>query len=141
MSPRQCAGGGGYVDEVAGDEGSWPVNGAHPAVDGNEAEADPAAGPLELLWFNTERLRVHGAWVQLVMENAHPEVRQHDFGEMRCMVLESLLIMSHTAHSYLRHHDADVREAAETLTTVAAELIGRIFHNVPARLLNTYLPR
>lgn len=144
MSPRQGdPPGGGYVDDVVaaggGEDRAWPVD-ENVAAPGEwpAGHVDGAVGPMELLRFATQRMHEHGTWVR-AMVTYGDEVRVGDVydREMRHLVLDSLVIMSHVAHCYLRHGDADVRGAAEALTTATADLIGRMVHTVVRRQFHT----
>lgn len=128
MSPLQCAPfGDDRADDAAGGQD------ARPADDDAWPAADAAAGPLELMRFATEYMRQHGTWVQ-AMETENGEPGGGGGGlydrDTRRTILESLVIVSHVAHSFLRHPEPEVRDAAETLTTGTAALIGRLFHAV-----------
>lgn len=89
------------------------------AIDDGSLAAMPNCGniPLDVIMVAVETIV---ADFMLILKTA-------DTHEQRCQFLDILLSIAHKAHILLQNCDPDIHEAAELLTDVTANLIGRLY--------------
>lgn len=86
--------------------------------------------PLELIQL-TNQMYEHADWViELESLATIASISARSVAHVRRLwqnLLDSLLVLAHVAHRFLRNGDPDVRAAAELLTSGTAQLIGRLY--------------
>lgn len=112
MSPKQCD----YNPTLTVENGV-------PALGGG-------GSTLEMMTFTVNQMYEHAEWVNELESLAKiTAISTRSVDRVRRLqrnLLDSLVILAHVAHRFLRHGDPVIRAVAELLTTGTAFLIGRL---------------